>query len=113
MKCVHWDHYTDAIVEPQLLTPFNGSFITTKTLAFFEANYKLTPSWSLYAQYADGIYVPDISAFDRSTPVLQYPAAETTTNYQTGTVFYATSSPSTPISTTSTSITTMYPKTVR
>ena len=89
VKYIHWDHYTDALVEPKLLTPFNGSFITTKTLAFFEANYKLTPSWSLYAQYADGIYVPDISAFEQSTPVLQYPAAETTTNYQTGTVFYA------------------------
>lgn len=89
VKYIHWDHFTDATVEPKLLTPFHGSFVTTKTLAFFEANYKLTPSWSVYAQYADGIYVPDISAFEQSTPVLQYPAAETTTNYQLGTVFYA------------------------
>jgi iron complex outermembrane recepter protein len=89
VKYIHWNHYTDALVEPKLLTPFNGSFITTKTLGFLEANYKITPSWSVYAQYADGIYVPDISAFEQSTPVAQYPAAETTTNYQLGTVYYA------------------------
>jgi iron complex outermembrane receptor protein len=89
VKYIHWEHYTDASVEPKLLTPFAGSFVTTKTLEFFEANYKIRPSWSVYAQYATGIYVPDISAFEQSTPVFQYPAAETTTNYQLGTVFYA------------------------
>jgi iron complex outermembrane receptor protein len=53
------------------------------------ANYKLQPSWSVYAQYAQGIYIPDISAFEQKSPTLTFPKAETTTNYQFGTVYYA------------------------
>jgi iron complex outermembrane receptor protein len=55
------------------------------------ANYKLQPSWSVYAQYAQGIYVPDISAFEQTTPLstANAPKAQTTTNYQAGTVYYA------------------------
>ncbi len=56
------------------------------------ANYKLQSSWSIYAQYAQGIYVPDISAFEQSPPLatnISPPKAQTTTNYQFGTVYYA------------------------
>jgi iron complex outermembrane receptor protein len=71
------------------VVPFQGSFTSTRTLPFLMANYKIQPSWSVYAQYAQGIYLPDISSFEQSTPVLQFPKAETTTNYQVGTVYYA------------------------
>jgi iron complex outermembrane receptor protein len=53
------------------------------------ANYKLESNWSAYAQYAQGIYIPDISSFEQASPALTFPKAETTTNYQVGTVYYA------------------------
>jgi iron complex outermembrane receptor protein len=54
-------------------------------------NYKIEPSWSVYAQFAKGIYVPDISTFENSSPTAPngFPAPELTTNYQFGTVYYA------------------------
>src|SRR5262249_2334410 len=69
---------------------YKGEFTTKETLPFFEANYKITPSWSVYAQYAKGVYVPDIGSFEQSTgPSTGFPDAQITTNYQVGTVFYA------------------------
>ena len=47
---------------------FTAKTTTTATLPFFEANYKIEPSWSVYAQYAQGIYVPDISTFENKKP---------------------------------------------
>ena len=54
-------------------------------------NYKIEPSWSIYFEYAKGIYIPDISAFENTPPTGpgSFPAPETTTNYQFGTVYYA------------------------
>lgn len=90
-KYVHWDTAVDAPLEQKTVPviPFTGSFTTTRDLPFLMANYKLEPNWSVYAQYAQGIYVPDISAFEQKSPALTFPKAETTTNYQIGTVFYA------------------------
>ena len=103
VKYIHWDRSVNAPVEQGstcgvalACPPFNAlgenykaSFTTTDTLPFAEANYKIEPSWSVYAQYAKGIYVPDISAFENKTPTGTFPQAETTTNYQFGTVYYA------------------------
>jgi iron complex outermembrane receptor protein len=65
--------------------------VTTDTLPFFQANYKIDQNWSTYFEYAQGIYVPDVSAFENASPVApgSFPAPQTTTNYQWGTVFYA------------------------
>ena len=73
---------------PSIDTAPTGSFTTTRTLPFFTANYKIMPNWSVYAQYAQGIYVPDITAFEQVKPG-QYPKPQTSTNYQFGTVYYA------------------------
>jgi len=43
---------------------YTESFITRKVLPFAEVNYKIEPSWSVYFQYAQGIYVPDIGVFE-------------------------------------------------
>jgi iron complex outermembrane receptor protein len=43
----------------------------------------------VYAEYAKGVYVPDISAFEGSTATGTFPQPENTTNYQIGTVYYA------------------------
>jgi iron complex outermembrane recepter protein len=110
MKYVHWEHGVDAPVGQGNLcgiglssaTPSSGcpnapgqnytaGFTTRDLLPFLEMNYKLQPSWSIYFQYAKGIYIPDISTFEASPPTNAsgFPAPETTTNYQFGTVYYA------------------------
>jgi iron complex outermembrane recepter protein len=68
---------------------FVASFTTTDTLPFLTVNYRMDTNWSVYAEYAKGIYVPDISAFEGNTQTTTFPKAETTTNYQVGTVYYA------------------------
>jgi iron complex outermembrane receptor protein len=90
-KYINWDRTVSAPLEQKRVpvAPFSGGFTTTRSLPFLEANYKFMPSWSVYAQYAQGIYVPDISAFEQKTPTIVFPKAETTTNYQFGTVYYA------------------------
>ncbi|TAL00493.1 MAG: TonB-dependent receptor [Rhodospirillaceae bacterium] len=91
IKYVDWEHKTSALIEPKLLPlrPYTGQYTTKKTLPFVQANYKIQSSWSIYAEYAQGIYVPDIGSFEQKATVDQFPAAETTTNYQVGTVYYA------------------------
>ena len=72
-KYVGWQHDVNAPsgAEGQAGGRVNvGSFTTTHDLPFAEANYKIEPNWSVYAQYAKGIYVPDISAFEQKTGVL-------------------------------------------
>ncbi|HMH65661.1 MAG TPA: TonB-dependent receptor [Rhizomicrobium sp.] len=90
-KYVWWDHYVRAPLEQKRVPvgPANTQFTTTRDLPFLMANYKIEPSWSVYAQYAQGIYVPDISTFEQKKPTTTFPKAQTTTNYQVGTVYYA------------------------
>jgi iron complex outermembrane receptor protein len=103
VKYVHWNHSVNAPVEQGntcgvdlACAPYNAlgqnfvaAFTTTDTLPFLQVNYRLDTNWSVYGEYAKGIYVPDISAFEGSTQTLTFPQAETTTNYQVGTVYYA------------------------
>jgi iron complex outermembrane recepter protein len=98
-KYINWSRSVAAPIEQKIapVQAVNASNTTTRALPFFEANYKIEPSWSVYAQYAQGIYIPDISQFEGTTigtfkvttPTAAFPKAETTTNYQVGTVFYA------------------------
>ena len=90
-KYVYWSHYVSAPLEQKTVPVIavHQAFTTTRDLPFLMANYKIAPSWSVYAQYAQGIYVPDISAFEQKVPSLTFPKAQTSTNYQAGTVFYA------------------------
>jgi iron complex outermembrane recepter protein len=92
-KYVWWNHYVNAPLEQKTkpVVPFTGQFTTTQDLPFVDMNYKIQPSWSVYFQYAHGIYIPDISAFEQKVPLslTNAPKAETTTNYQFGTVYYA------------------------
>ncbi len=90
-KYVWWNHSVNAPLE-QKRVPVGGAnaqFTTTRDLPFAMLNYKIEPSWSVYAQYAQGIYIPDISAFEQKTLATSFPKAQTTTNYQFGTVYYA------------------------
>jgi len=90
-KYVWWNHFVNAPLEQKTkpVVPVKAEFTTTHDLPFVTINYKIEPSWSVYAQYAQGIYVPDISAFEQAVPTTTFPKAQTTTNYQFGTVYYA------------------------
>jgi len=90
-KYVWWNHFVNAPLEQKTkpVVPVSAEFTTTHDLPFVTVNYKIEPSWSVYAQYAQGIYVPDISAFEQAVPTTTFPKAQTTTNYQFGTVYYA------------------------
>jgi iron complex outermembrane receptor protein len=93
IKYIDWKHTFGGpvIAGTSPLGPYNGaasSFTTSRTLPFATVNYRISESWSTYFQYAQGIYIPDISAFEVNLPVT-FPKAETTTNYQFGTVYYA------------------------
>ena len=103
VKYIHWNHSVNAPVEQgntcgvdMACAPYNAlgqdfvaAFTTTDTLPFLQVNYRLDTNWSVYGEYAKGIYVPDISAFEASSQTVTFPKAETTTNYQVGTVYYA------------------------
>ncbi len=95
VKYVWWDHTINlgSLVKGKPPTVYGaagnpGSFTTTRTLPFLTVNYMPQQNWSFYAQYATGIYVPDITAFEVNTPIKAFPKPQTTTNYQFGTVYY-------------------------
>jgi len=90
-KYVEWSRSVAAPLEQKTkpVVPVYAHYTTYRDLPFVMANYKIQPSWSVYAQYAEGIYVPDITSFEQAKPTTTYPKAQTTTNYQVGTVFYA------------------------
>lgn len=103
VKYVTWDHTADpnSLISGKPPTIYGSttlikggnpanptSFNTSHVLPFATVNYKIQQNWSVYAQYANGIYVPDIGAFEVNTPIKTFPAPQTTTNYQFGTVLY-------------------------
>jgi len=61
----------------------------TKTLPFLTANYRVQPNLSVYAQYAQGFLVPNISAFYVNTPLAKPVVPQESTSYQVGTVWNA------------------------
>jgi iron complex outermembrane receptor protein len=58
----------------------------TKTLPFLTANYKINPQWSAYAQYAQGMLVPNIGYYQSSGASSTHIVPQTSTNYQLGLV---------------------------
>ena len=56
-------------------------------LYFLTANYKITPYWSAYAQFATGFVVPSLSTLYVTGTNVQHLKPQTTTNYQTGIVY--------------------------
>jgi iron complex outermembrane receptor protein len=56
------------------------------TLPFLTANYRLSPTWSSYFQFAKGMLVPDISYYQSNAADLSDIKPQTSTNYQLGAV---------------------------
>jgi iron complex outermembrane receptor protein len=96
-KWVNWRISVSTLANQKTRTPLNASKTFQKDLEYVTANYKIASNWSAYFQYATGILVPDISAFQTSGPTGNVGAGpnlaglvpQTTTNYQLGTVYHA------------------------
>jgi len=99
VKYVHFKRGVDALVnaDPNR-SPANNSATWTKTLPFATINWQPVQNLSFYGQYAQGMYVPDLSSFYTSTTgtgsvttqstALAAVQPQTTTNYQIGSVWH-------------------------
>jgi iron complex outermembrane receptor protein len=98
IKYVNFHRFVVATVNQTSRSPIDTGHTWTKTLPFLTANWAITPAWSAYFQYAQGMYVPDISSFYTPTNTTTDAATQatnlanlkpqTTTNYQVGTVWH-------------------------
>ena len=99
IKYVHFTRGVNALVNADAFrSPANNSATWTKALPFATFNWQPTSNWSFYGQYAQGMYVPDLSSFytpsyDATTAASQNTALaavkpQTSTNYQVGTVWH-------------------------
>ena len=83
------DTLTDTIngKSASVIGPILGTNTYTSPLYFLTANYKLTPYFAAYAQYATSFLIPQLSELQVLGVSLQNLQPETTTNYQTGVVY--------------------------
>lgn len=92
VKYVHFTRGIDAVVNQTTRLPLNTSATWTKTLPFLTVNWQPTNNWSFYGQYAQGMYVPDLSSFYSASgslsTALDALRPQTTTNYQIGSVWH-------------------------
>jgi iron complex outermembrane receptor protein len=78
----------DSDVNQKSRQPFHDHHDFSKTLYFLTANYKLQDNLAVYAQYATGFLVPDISVTQVVNPDLSQLQPQQSTNYQTGVVYH-------------------------
>ncbi|MBC2665333.1 TonB-dependent receptor [Novosphingobium flavum] len=98
VKYVHFTRTIDGPVNQKSRTPIDTRGTWAKTLPFATINWQPVSNWSFYAQYAQGMYVPDLSSFytasgtatDQAvqTQNLSLLQPQTSTNYQVGTVWH-------------------------
>ncbi|HEY2749987.1 TonB-dependent receptor [Phenylobacterium sp.] len=88
LKYMHEELSVDSDVNQKSRQPFHGSKTFTKTLYFLTANYRLQENLSVYAQYATGFLVPDISTTQVVNPNLDQLQPQESTNYQAGLVYH-------------------------
>jgi len=92
VKYVHFTRGIDALVNQKSRLPLDTSATWTKTLPFLTVNWQAMSNWSFYGQYAQGMYVPDLSSFYSASGQLSTALGslkpQTSTNYQVGTVWH-------------------------
>lgn len=92
VKYVHFTRGVNAVLNQKSRAPLDTSHSWTKLLPFATVNWQATSSWSFYGQYAQGMYVPDVSSFYSSSgslsTALDALKPQTSTNYQIGTVWH-------------------------
>ena len=92
VKYVHFTRGVDAVLNQKSRTPLDTSHSWTKLLPFATINWQAMSNWSFYGQYAQGMYVPDVSSFYSASgslsTALDALKPQTSTNYQIGTVWH-------------------------
>ncbi|HEX8031824.1 MAG TPA: TonB-dependent receptor plug domain-containing protein, partial [Vicinamibacterales bacterium] len=63
VKYVDFKRSVDAVLNQKARAPIDTSATWTKTLPFLTVNWQAMTNWSFYGQYAQGMYVPDLSSF--------------------------------------------------
>lgn len=86
LKYMHTSLNIDAVVNQTARVAQSLTKDFNATLPFLTANYKLSPVTSLYAQYAKGMLVPDISSYQSANADATNVKPQTSTNYQFGVV---------------------------
>ncbi len=89
IKNVYMKRNVDAAVIKSPRQAQEASNTNSKTLTNLEVNYKLAKNWSVYGQYAEGMYMPDINALYVKNPSTNSADPSLSTNYQFGTVYQA------------------------
>lgn len=88
IKQLHYTRTINASIEGDGL-PAVGSRTYNKTMWFITANYRITPTWSVYAQAATGFLVPPVKTLATANGTTSPTAPQTTNTYQAGTVYTA------------------------
>lgn len=89
VKYVEYTRHDNAPIEQKTKTPLNYSQTWKKPLPSLDLHYMVTPEWSVYLQAAKGFLAPNEKWFYVPDPATQTQdaKAESTTNYQLGTVW--------------------------
>jgi iron complex outermembrane receptor protein len=88
IKYVHERIFVNSDVNQKSRQLFHDGKTFEKTLYFLTANYKVQDNLSVYAQYATGFLLPDISVTQVVNPNLADLKPQTSTNYQAGIVYH-------------------------
>jgi iron complex outermembrane receptor protein len=92
VKYVHFTRGANAVLNQKSRTPIAIEATWTKVLPFATINWAINSSWSVYGQYAKGMYVPDLSSFYSASGALEATLGalqpQLSTNYQVGTVWH-------------------------
>jgi iron complex outermembrane receptor protein len=86
IKYVHHSLKMDALVNQGDRLNQNISKDFQATLPFLTANYKLSADWAAYAQYAQGMLVPNITSYYTSGANTTSITPQRSTNYQVGAI---------------------------
>ncbi len=91
VKHVNFELYVHApaVATKNSIQPLNVSHTYEKTLPYLTANYRVQPNMAVYAQFAQGFLVPNISAYYVNNPSAKAIVPQESTNYQTGVVWNA------------------------
>lgn len=88
-KFVNFRFWVNADINQKSRQPYHASKTFNKPLYFLTANYKVTPDLAVYAQYATGFLVPDISQTQVTNPNLDGLKPQQSRNYQVGAVYHS------------------------
>jgi iron complex outermembrane receptor protein len=89
VKYIHWATYLNAPVEklPNGSQPLQTDPVFSRTLPFLTVNYRVMKDLSVYAQYAQGMLVPNIGNLYVENQTLTHILPQLSTNYQLGGVY--------------------------